>query len=218
MLFGLPVATGQRSAASNKDGTFMPTDSAFVELLNRVRAGDEEAAAVLVRQYEPTIRREVRVRLTDPRMYRVFDSMDICQSVMRSFFVRAAVGQYELNHPKDLCTLLMTMARNKVVSQVRKLHRSGRDKLLVGQDGQARLAMVVDGNPGPERIISGQDLLRQVRHHLSEEEKRLADLRARGSSWPEVAAELGGTAEARRKQLARALNAVMSHLGLDDER
>src|SRR5262245_25272966 len=37
---------------------------AFAEFLNRIRAGDESAAAELVRQYEPLLRREVRMRLT----------------------------------------------------------------------------------------------------------------------------------------------------------
>jgi RNA polymerase sigma-70 factor (ECF subfamily) len=65
----------------------------FAEFIRRVRAGDESAAAELVRRYEPLIRREVRLHLEDQRLCRLFDSMDVCQSVLASFFVRAAVGQ-----------------------------------------------------------------------------------------------------------------------------
>ena len=36
-------------------------------------------------------------------------------------------------------------------------------------------------------------------------------------SWPDIAAELGGTPDARRKQLARALDRVAAELGLEDE-
>lgn len=72
----------------------------FAEFLRRIRAGDEHAAAELVRRYEPAIRLEVRLRLGDPRLRRVLDSMDICQSVLASFFVRAAVGQYDLERPE----------------------------------------------------------------------------------------------------------------------
>jgi hypothetical protein len=43
-------------------------ENPFRELIRRVRAGDQDAAAELVRQYEPTIRRVVRVRLTDTRL------------------------------------------------------------------------------------------------------------------------------------------------------
>ena len=60
------------------------------ELIRQVRNGDEAAAVELVRRYEPVIRRQIRVwlRMQDPRLRRVFDSMDVCQSVMASFFVR----------------------------------------------------------------------------------------------------------------------------------
>src|SRR6478736_1392899 len=86
----------------------------FADFLRRIRAGDQGAAAELVRQYEPAIRLEVRRRLNDPSLYPLFGSMDICQSVLASFFVRVAVGQYDLDHPGELLGLLVAMARNKL--------------------------------------------------------------------------------------------------------
>ena len=47
---------------------------------------------------------------------------------------------------------------------------------------------------------------------LTAEERRLADLRAQGCDWAEIAARLGGSAEACRKQLARALDRVEHQL------
>ena len=87
------------------------------ELIRRVRAGDQDAAAVLVKRYEPAIRRAVRFRLADARLGPLLDSMDICQSVLGSFFIRAATGQYKLETPEQLLKLLTTMARNKLISQ-----------------------------------------------------------------------------------------------------
>ena len=84
----------------------------------RVRAGDEQAATELVRSYEPAIRRAARVRMTDVRLRRVLDSMDICQSVMASFFVRAASGLYDLETPEQLLRLLATMARNTIITAI----------------------------------------------------------------------------------------------------
>ena len=71
----------------------------FRELIARVRAGDEQAAAELVRRYEPAIRRAARVRLVDTRLNRLLDSMDICQSVLASFFVRAGSGSSSWTRP-----------------------------------------------------------------------------------------------------------------------
>jgi hypothetical protein len=53
----------------------MMPQSAFAELLRRVVAGDQQAAAQLVCECEPVIRREVRVRLRGAR--RLFDSLDV---------------------------------------------------------------------------------------------------------------------------------------------
>ena len=60
---------------------------------------------------------ELRVRLVDTRLNRLLDSMDICQSVLASFFVRAALGQYELETPEQLLKLLATMTRNKLLTR-----------------------------------------------------------------------------------------------------
>ena len=48
----------------------MPDETSFHDLIQRVRRGDEAAAAELVRRYEPAIRRAARVHLLDPRLRR----------------------------------------------------------------------------------------------------------------------------------------------------
>src|SRR5215470_2056792 len=107
-----------------------PLDPAdYTAFVRRIRAGDQEAAAELVRRYEPEIRLMVRtwLRLRDPRLRRVFDSLDVCQSVLASFFVRAAVGAYDLDEPRQLVQLLVGMARNKLSEQVKHHQRHRRD-------------------------------------------------------------------------------------------
>ena len=64
------------------------TDSVFTDFIRRIRAGDNTAAAELVRRYEPFIRRAVRVQLDGRRLCRLLDSTDVCQSVLASFFLR----------------------------------------------------------------------------------------------------------------------------------
>jgi RNA polymerase sigma-70 factor (ECF subfamily) len=57
----------------------MSSAAPFVEFLRRIRQGDEQAAVELVRRYEPLIRREVRLGISDRRLNRAFDSIDVCQ-------------------------------------------------------------------------------------------------------------------------------------------
>src|SRR6516225_12368449 len=102
----------------------MAESSEFAEFIRRIRAGDDQAARELVQLYEPVIRREVRLRLRDLRLASRFDWTDICQSVLASFFVRAAAGQYDLERPDQLVRLLVSIARNKVAYHARR-HRAG---------------------------------------------------------------------------------------------
>jgi RNA polymerase sigma factor (sigma-70 family) len=186
----------------------------IADFVRRIRAGDEQAAADLVRQYEPLVRREIRLRLTDPGLCRVLDSMDICQSVMSSFFVQAACGRYELDEPGQLIKLLIGMARNKLASAARRQRAKRRD---------TRRLVPTEINemdpPGecatPSQIVAGKELLQEVQQRLSEEERDLALRRAQGQPWEAIAAELGGTPDGRRVQLSRALDRVAKQLGLD---
>jgi RNA polymerase sigma-70 factor (ECF subfamily) len=192
----------------------MPSE--FADLIARVRAGDALAAEELVRRYEPVIRMEVRRQMRDPRLRRAFDSLDVCQSVMASFFVRASLGQYDLDDPAEVVKLLVGMAHNKLAFQVRKERRQCRDYRRVRplDEGQVEAAA---GGPSPSQLVAGEELLQAVRQELSEEERQLAERRARGVSWAEIAAELGGTAEGRRKQMERAVARVVGRFGLDEE-
>jgi RNA polymerase sigma-70 factor (ECF subfamily) len=67
----------------------------------------------------------------------------------------------------------------------------------------------------PSQEVSARELLQQFRDHLTPEEKQLADLRVLGHEWAEIAAQLGGSPEALRKRLARAVHRVARQLGLE---
>lgn len=192
----------------------MGDEAEFAELIRRVRAGDEQAAADLVGKYEREVRREVRMRLRlrDTRLRRVFDSMDIVQSVLQSFFVRVAAGQYDLDAPDQLRALLVTMARVKLAEQVRLQQRQKRDVRRV--EGEP-VDHQVDDAAGPSRVVAGKELLREVRERLSADECRMAELRSEGRTWVEIATDLGGSPDARRKQMNRAIDRVVVELGLE---
>ncbi len=193
----------------------MPENSRFRELIGRVRGRDPEAAAELVRRYESAIRRVARINMRDARMRRTIDSTDICQSVLASFFVRTALGQYELESPEQLLGLLTTITRNKLTNAVQRLRAQRRDisrDSPVGDDSDR----VVDPASDPSEQVSAKEILEKVLGKLSNDERFLADQRALGRGWQELADELGGTAVALRKKLSRALNRVMAELGLEE--
>jgi RNA polymerase sigma-70 factor (ECF subfamily) len=192
----------------------MSDEVPFADLIQRVRKGDGAAAAELVRRYEPAIRRAVRFRLTDPRLRRTLDSMDVCQSVMASFFVRAASGQYDLDTPEQLLRLLTTMARNKLLNSARHEHATRRDNRLVTDDIADH--DVPAAAPSPVQQAEARELLAEVHKRLAPDEMELVRLRNEGHDWNAIAAKVGGNAAALRQKLHRALARLSEQFGLEE--
>jgi RNA polymerase sigma factor (sigma-70 family) len=187
----------------------------FTDFMRRIRAGDEQAATELVRQYEPFIRREVRINL-ESHLGQLFDSMDICQSVLLSFFVRTAAGQYDLEEPQQLLKLLVTMARNKLASAARYEHQQRRDQRRNAPTGATdSLADLADHHLAPDEQLAAGEMLDRLRAAMTAEERQLADLRGQSLAWEDIAQQLGGTAQARRMQLARAIDRVAKEFNLE---
>ena len=191
----------------------MAEESSFALLMRRVREGDESAAAELVRRYEPAIRRVARVRLADTRLRRLFDSVDVCQSVLGSFFVRAALGEFDLQTPEQLLSLLVSMARRKAADVAREAGAARRDYRREQPGAEEAQAPARDATPSQE--VAGAELLAEFRRRLSAEERQLADQRAAGLEWDQIAAQRGASPEALRKQLTRAIDRVAQELGLE---
>ena len=192
----------------------MSEDTSFVDLMRRVRAGDEQASAELVRRDEPAIRVAIHVRLTDSGLRRLFDSMDICQSVLGNFFARAASGQFDLDKPEQLIKLLVTMARNRLTNHVLQQQAARRDSRR-NQQAPAGAGEMIDPGPSPSEEASGKELLVAFRSRLSPQEKQLAEHRCLGKAWTDIAAELGGTPDSLRMSLDRALDRVARELRLE---
>jgi RNA polymerase sigma factor (sigma-70 family) len=190
-------------------------DGSFTGFIRRLRAGDERAVRELLERYGPAIRRAVRVRLRDPRLQRIVESVDICQSVFASFFLRTALGQYHIESPDQLLRLLATIARNKLAYQARRERASCRDQ------GRVNMGVLIEDcaghEPSPSRRLEARELLEEARSRLADDERCLFERRAQGASWAEIAAELGGNPDALRVRLARGVARVGKQLGLGEE-
>jgi RNA polymerase sigma-70 factor (ECF subfamily) len=193
----------------------MADDLGFADFVRRIRAGDDAAAEELVQRFEPLIRREVRMRIVGNQVNGAFDSLDVSQSVLANFFTRAASGQFELERPEQLAGLLVTMARNKLVSRVRLEHQLVRDVRGLTAEPDV-LNSVADEQPSPSENVSRKELLERARGLLTNEERQIVELRNQGLGWDEVATRLGGSGQARRMQLSRGIERLTRQLGLAD--
>jgi RNA polymerase sigma-70 factor (ECF subfamily) len=193
----------------------MAEDPAFLDLIRRVRAGDPQACAELVRDYERFVRRVVRLRLP-ANLAAVCSHSDVCQTVLGCFFVRARLGEYELTTPQQLVQLLSGMARNKALKALRREHADCRDARRraarpVEEHG------VADAGQTPSELVAHDELVRKAEEMLPEPERQVVELLRQGLKWPQIAARLGGGAEAVRKRHERARADVLRRLGLEWE-
>jgi RNA polymerase sigma factor (sigma-70 family) len=195
----------------------MVDEDRFQKLIKLVRQGSDSAAEELVRTYEPHIRRAIRVRMDDPTLRKVIDSMDICQSVLASFFVRAATGQYEITTPAQLIQLLAAMARNKLFDVQRKQRAARRDvrRETPLDDAQMEVPDPTSDN-SPSNAAAAKELLQQALDLLDETERQFAIKWANGASWEEIAADVGKSPDALRMQVRRSLDRVAKQLGIDE--
>jgi RNA polymerase sigma factor (sigma-70 family) len=204
----------------------MSSDGSLRDLLARIRAGDSDAATALVRQYEPELRRYIRYRLSDLRLRRFVDSLDVAQSVFARFFVSLAEGRIDLVHPQQLFKLLFTIATNRLRDQFRWMRRGKRAHALAEGPPEETLDAVADQEPDPSQQVAEDELVQLFQQRLSDTERTLLAGRMAGRSWQELAAEsphspasnvAPRSPEALRKQLARAIDRVAHELGLGTE-
>ena len=194
--------------------------------LDAIRDGDRQAADQFVQRYEPELRRYVRYRLTDPKMRRFLDSLDVTQSVFARFFVCLSEGRIDVEHPRQLFKLLFTMAGNRMRDHVRWNQRAKRQHGLATGPQEDFLDQVAGTAPDPGQQVAENELLSLFHERLSEDERQLLAGRLDGQSWQELAEGPSGTGEpadgirspeALRKKLTRAIDRVAAELGLGTE-
>ena len=189
----------------------------FAPLMELVRQGDQRAAAELVRRYEPEVRRFIRFRLSTPALRRTMDSLDICQSVLFKFFVEVSEGRLNLQEPRQLAALLVTMARNKLYDRVRAAQADRRDARRLTVAGDETLGNIAAAGESPSEMLMVREILEAVSERLSPDERYLVQERMSGRAWDDLAQELQSTPDAVRKRMTRALDEAAVGLGIRDK-
>jgi DNA-directed RNA polymerase specialized sigma24 family protein len=182
----------------------------FAKFLQAVRSGDLSAAAEVLYALEPALTVAIRLRLRHDRLRRVFDTSDICQSVLADF-VRQLRNLHSPTRSADhLLAYLVRMAHNKIVTKIR--HEDlGPEPLPNSYDHE------VPG-PTPADRAESRDLLRVIRDRLPAAERHLFEKVAGGQSWPDIAAGSGWTADALRMRLRRAIAKVRADVAAQEVR
>jgi RNA polymerase sigma-70 factor (ECF subfamily) len=188
----------------------MSEDASFANLLTRLRAGDPEAAALVVDQYARRLAALAGARL-DRRILRKEDPEDVLQSVFKSFFHRCGGGQFRLDRREDLWALLVTLTLRKCghrAAYYGALRREvGRDvPPPAGDSGPGWEALAREPTP-VEAALLGETVERLLAG-LEGHQRAIVALSLEGESVAEVAARLNVT----RRTVQRVLKGVRERL------
>lgn len=179
----------------------------FSALLAKICAGDQEAAAELVRNYQPHVHRFVRFRLAGWRLRRQVDSLDVCQTVFGEFFNRLMEGGLQLDSPQQLQRLLFTMARNVLCKNVDRQHAARRDVRRLVDQNVDDLDLAGEDDT-PSQAAARNELLVAISAGLDREEAGLVDQWLAGRSWAQIGEAAGLHPDAARMRLQRLLKRV----------
>lgn len=187
-------------------------DGTSHKLLDRIRSGDEQAAAELLDRYTDRLIALARSRLSK-KMARRLDPEDIVQSACRSFFRSARQGRYEVRDSDDLWRLLAAITVHKAVCQVRRHTAAKRAIGAEESSGVGGIIQVVSPealarDPLPDEAALLVEETKLMMGCLSPLHRRILQLCLQGHDVDRVADEAGcseGTVQ-------RAMKLAKSHL------
>jgi RNA polymerase sigma-70 factor (ECF subfamily) len=170
----------------------MADPSPIQALVERCRAGDQDAARELVQLYADRLAALARQRLSQ-RMGRRIDPEDVVQSVFRTFFSRSRDGQFQVQEPADLWRLLARITVHKTFRQIAHHKAAKRDVSLETSQGNAaqdHLLSLLDHGPTPEEAHQFGDQVEHFQKQLGDTEQRVLELRLQGYKDVEIAQKL----------------------------
>ena len=187
----------------------------FSAIVARAVCGDVAAGQILLKEFSGVIARELRTQRRFQSLHTRLDSSDIAQSVWRSFFSAVVGGNAVFQESAEVAAYLAKLTRNKIESQLRRHRAIKRDIRRTMNANELEFEEV--GIKSPDQDATTLEFLQAVINRLTPDERRIAQRRAEGATWEELAAELGSTADAIRKRHVRAAERITKELGGDDD-
>ena len=170
-----------------------PMDEDFNRLLKEVQDGSPAATRCLIDRYGPHVIRAVR-RALHRSIRSKFDSIDFVQAVWASFLiVFEDISKFE--SAEHLIAYLASMARNKVLDEVRRRTRT--EKYDVNRERSIDSPSISPGTflihnqPSPSQVAMVNELWERMLGGQPERYQRILELRRDGQTHDQIAKQLG---------------------------
>jgi RNA polymerase sigma-70 factor, ECF subfamily len=185
----------------------MSASDSFDDVVGRLREGDEDAAAEILRRFTGRLIALARGRLQGGIRAKL-DPEDVLQSVFRSFFVRQAQGQFEVEDWDGLWSLLARITLRKCGRQIGAFRADRRDIRrevgAVGSDDESRRSWeAVAHEPTPQEVTLLTEMLEQLMRGLDETQRQVVVLRLQGFTVSEISQQISRTERTVQRVLAQ---------------
>jgi RNA polymerase sigma-70 factor (ECF subfamily) len=165
-----------------------PPPHTDASLLRRFRTGEDDAATELYRRYAARLLNLAAAKASPDLKQRV-DPEDIVQSVFRTFFRRASLGEYEVPDGDELWKLFLVIGLNKIRA-VAGYHKAAKRDVRQTAGGEA---VEVGGAAVPDEtaLRTLQLTIDELLAPLPESHREIVRLRTDGFEVAEIAAKVG---------------------------
>ena len=173
----------------------MSHDPSFSDLMDRLRRGDSAAAERVFARFAGRLIGLARRRL-GARLRGKEDAEDVMQSVLKSFFVRQAGGEFELGDWDGLWALLTVITLRKCGYRTRRFLAARRDvrrEAAPSSPDEAGGWEAVSREPTPEEAAVLAETVEDLFRGLDEDNRRIVELSLQGHRPAEVSAAVGLT-------------------------
>jgi RNA polymerase sigma factor (sigma-70 family) len=169
-------------------------------LLDKMRAGDSQAAEQVFLAYEPELRLLVRRQLSR-RLRAKFDSLDVVQSVWVHVLRDFRDSGCSITSPAHLRNFLVRVACNCLTDRLRHYRTAlEREQPLLEGDGASAPASC---QPRPSEVAQANDLWRTMLANCPPEHHELLRLKRQGLSLAAIAARTGLHEDSVRRVLRK---------------
>lgn len=174
----------------------------FYDLMTRLRAGGEDAAAELFQRYACRLVGLARSRISTWLQSKI-DPEEVMASVFKSFFPRVMDGRVEMRNWDSLWGLLAMIATRKVAHKIEYWLSRARDPRREAPCPDGADWDVISSEPDPADVAALEDTVQRLLKGLNEKEKEIVRLRLDECTIEEISARVGRTERRVRRVLDR---------------
>jgi RNA polymerase sigma-70 factor (ECF subfamily) len=173
----------------------MSASDSLSRLMERLRAGEEDAARVVFERHAAGLVALARTRL-DARLAGKVDPEDVVQSAYKSFFVRQRDGRLHVGDWQGLWGLLVVITLRKCADRAEQYRAARRDvgrelAGAAGPDEPAAWQLALDREPGPVEAALLAETVEELFRGVDQDSRPVLELSLQGYTASEISERLG---------------------------